>query len=87
MTYTDYVNWTNEYRREIEVLNEKIKKKNERNYFETVKEKQVHEQTTQILRSMLSSCYDSLRSLERTKNSIKQREEKNGTDIELIQGA
>lgn len=74
MNYTDYKNWANEYRQQVEILEKKLGERKNRRRFPTAEERMVFENTTRILREMRSDCIRTLAVLEQRAQQIKEAE-------------
>lgn len=75
MNYTDYAEWAEEYREQVEVLEKKLKGRRRRNRkFATAEERQIYENTTKILEDMKRDCLYALAILEQRAIDIKEEE-------------
>ena len=74
MNYTDYKNWANEYREQVEVLEMKLEERKNRKRFSTAEERMVFENTTRIFREMRRDCIRALAVLEQRAEQIKEAE-------------
>ena len=76
MNSADYIEWANEYRQQVEVLEAKLKGRRRRNRkFPTAEDRQLYENTTKILEDMRKDCLYALGILEQRAEEIKEEEE------------
>lgn len=59
MTRDDYFKWADEYKQQVDILNEKIKEKEKLLRSKTVKERWYQEHSLQILYDMRNDCLNS----------------------------
>ena len=74
MDYTDYKNWANEYRQQVEVLDRKLNGRKDKKKFPTAEERMVFENTTRILYEMRLDCIRTLAILEKKAKQIREEE-------------
>lgn len=74
MDYTDYKNWAEEYRNQVEILDRKLSGRKGRKNFPTAEERYIFENTTRILYEMRLDCIRTLAVLEQKAQQIKEAE-------------
>ena len=75
MDYTDYKNWANEYRQQVEVLETKLSSRSGKKKFPTAEDRRIFENTTRILEEMRKDCIRTLAILEQKAKEIKEAEQ------------
>lgn len=74
MNYTDYKNWAEEYRQQVDVLDRKLSERSGRRMFPTAEERRIFENSTRILYEMRLDCIRTLAILEKKAKQIREEE-------------
>lgn len=75
MNYTDYENWADEYRQQVEILNRKLEGRHRSRRFATAEDRQIFEHSTRILEDMRRDCVRTLAILDQKAREIKEAEQ------------
>ena len=71
MNYWDYVNWANEYKQQVEVLDKKLQNRKNVKSFPTAQDRLQFENATRILYSMKLDCMKTAAILDQKAESLR----------------